>query len=401
MENVEAFGDSRFPVTPVNTAFGFPQRLAKLKFQIVVLHYSLFQASGYRLEGGFREYLEQNSLSYKVTFFQDEHHYCRQRFDFLNRFQIELVYTLLEPENFHAVYGRRTPSTKLVSHLPGYVSDALIKIAQQLTKPDSERCVDIGYRARRLPAYMGKGAREKYDIGFEFRKRAASSGLQLDIALDEHNRIYGKAWYSFLANCVAVLGVESGVSIFDVDDVVRAECERLTREDPSISDEDLHERVLRVWEGNIPYRTISPRHFEAAALRVCQILFEGEYSGIMRPMIHYIPLKKDFSNFDEVITMFQNSELRTKLTENAYRDLIGSGRYSYQTFIDGFDQKLLDAGFEPNAPAGEAARVLAVLSRETAWLRLRGTAKTKIYNWLMRTQPMAFFVKPALKFVKG
>ena len=50
----------------------------------------------------------------------------------------------------------------------------------------------------------------------------------------------------------------------------------------------------------IDLRTISPRHFEAAAFRVCQVLFEGRYAGVMEPMRHYIPLRKDFSNFDEV-----------------------------------------------------------------------------------------------------
>ena len=55
------------------------------------------------------------------------------------------------------------------------------------------------------------------------------------------------------------------------------------------------------WEDNVYYRTISPRHFEAAAFRICQVLFEGRYSGVLEPMVHYIPLKKDFSNIDEVI----------------------------------------------------------------------------------------------------
>ena len=64
--------------------------------------------------------------------------------------------------------------------------------------------------------------------------------------------------------------------------------------------EEAYELLLYQYEDNIPYRTISPRHFEASALRLCQILLEGKYSGVMRPMVHYIPLKKDFSNFDEV-----------------------------------------------------------------------------------------------------
>ena len=65
--------------------------------------------------------------------------------------------------------------------------------------------------------------------------------------------------------------------------------------------EALQEGALGRWDHNFSYRTISPRHFEAAAFRICQVLFEGEYSGVLRPMVHYIPLKKDFSNFDQVV----------------------------------------------------------------------------------------------------
>ena len=65
--------------------------------------------------------------------------------------------------------------------------------------------------------------------------------------------------------------------------------------------------ALGGWDWKIPYRTISPRNFEAAAFRVCQILYEGHYSGVMEPMRHYIPLRKDFSNFDEVVERFRDA----------------------------------------------------------------------------------------------
>ena len=79
-------------------------------------------------------------------------------------------------------------------------------------------------------------------------------------------------------------------------------------------------------EEEIPYRTISPRHLEAAAFRVCQILFEGRYAGLLEPMVHYIPLRKDFSNLDEVLDRFRDADLRAQIAENAYRDLIASRR---------------------------------------------------------------------------
>jgi hypothetical protein len=374
MEHVEAFAThSRFPVWNYNTDVGFPSTLGAFRFAAIVLHYSLFAPQNYSLNDYFLSYLD-GSGSYKVAFFQDEHHYCRDRFDFLDRHSIDCVYTLLEPKYWPQVYGKHTRVPKLVYGIPGYVSDDLVQLAARLTKPDDEREIDIGYRGRTLSAYMGKGSQEKAEVGTGFLERARGSGLRLDIAVDEESRIYAEAWFEFLASCRAVLGTEAGVSIFDTEDVVRGEYERLVAERPSIGFEELSDRLLGEWEDNIYYRTVSPRHFEAAALRVCQILFAGRYSGILEPMVHYIPLEKDFSNIDEVLRLFRDEDLRRRLTENAYRDLIASERYSYARFVESFDGELVAAGLKPAVDAKLADRVARALVhgerhlRRVAWL---------------------------------
>ena len=53
---------------------------------------------------------------------------------------------------------------------------------------------------------------------------------------------------------------------------------------------------------------ISPRVFEAIALRTALVLFEGEYSGIIAPGVHYIPLKKNLSNLDDVLSLLGDDE---------------------------------------------------------------------------------------------
>jgi hypothetical protein len=129
--------------------------------------------------------------------------------------------------------------------------------------------------------------------------------------------------------------------------------------------------VLDRWDHNVYYRTISPRHFEAAALKVCQILFEGRYSGVLEPMVHYIPLKKDFSNVDEVIRLASDSAVRHDLTENAYRDLIASGDYGYSRMIKDFDAALLAAGLQPEVSGVAAADVRRAVQRGRTFRRLR------------------------------
>ena len=163
----------------------------------------------------------------QIAFFQDEHHYCQERFAFLNTFNVECVYTLLEPRYWDAVYRELTSVKRLVHTLTGYLSADFVERARVFGRPDAARTIDIGYRARRLPFYMGRGGQEKSDIADRFIERSAGSRLVLDIAVGESSRLYGDAWWNFLANCRGVLGVEAGVSVFDLDGSARVACELL------------------------------------------------------------------------------------------------------------------------------------------------------------------------------
>ena len=354
MEYVEAFGrHSRFPVFTLNTDRGFPAVLASLRFRAVVLHYSLFGGDYYFLSRKYQRFLDESRGSYKIAFFQDEFRFVRKRFDFLNRFSFDAVYTLVAPEYHEIVYGSHTPVSTIKTVLTGYVSDELVDLAKVLTVSDADRSIDVGYRARRLPLWMGRGAQEKYEIATRFTERASSLGLRLDVDTSESSRIYGSAWYEFIANCRGMLGTEAGTSLFDLDDTARVRVEALLADEPDLDLDEVERRVLHEYEGNIPHRVLSPRHFEAAAFRVCPIMYEGEYSGALEPDVHYLELKKDWSNFDDVMRRFLDPDERRRITERAYEDLIASGRYSYAAFIRELDEHLAEVGLGQRLLAGE------------------------------------------------
>lgn len=380
---------SRYPVWSVNTAERFPAALREFRFGTVVLHYSLFGSADYRLDDAFRGYLADVPADLRIAFFQDEYQHTGQRFRFIDEFAIDWVYTLLQPADAQAFYGRRTHGPRLFTTIPGLVGEHMLGQAARHARPEADRTLDIGYRARTLPFAWGSGAREKSEIGREFAARAAGTGLRLDIGVDEADRLYGGAWYRFLGSCRAVLGVEAGVSIFDLEDRVAPATAAYLTEHPGATFEEVEDAVLQPWEGNIPYRTISPRHFEAAAFGTCQILFDGSYSGVLEPETHYIPLRKDFSNFDEVIAAFRDRGRRQRMVDAARRDLIDSGRYHYAEFIRGFDEELAGAGVVPGARPNDGPRrreVDAALRRgaglrrterrlRTAYWRLRVAAR--------------------------
>src|SRR5580698_3646873 len=165
LEHIHEFKrHSKFTIVLVNTEFGFPAQLQGLKFRTIMLHYSLFGSKNYALPDDFRQYLVESTSSHKIAFFQDEYNCCTQRFQFINRYQIDTIYTLVDPRHFGQVYGKYTNAQKLIYNLPSYVSNDLPFLAKKHSKPDAQRRIDVGYRGRISWHYMGKGAAEKWEI---------------------------------------------------------------------------------------------------------------------------------------------------------------------------------------------------------------------------------------------
>ena len=361
VEQVAAFvRHSRFAVHALNTDLGFPARLAEIDVRAVVMHYSLFGSPPYKLDDRLLEWLD-GSRAYKLCFFSDEHAYCRARRAFVDDHRIDCVYSHVEPEYADEVYGRCARRPRVEHNIPGYVTDEVRAAAARLSRPDPERRIDVGYRGRVLPAWMGRGVLEKTDIALEFERRAAGTGIAMDIDVREEGRLYGRAWYRFLGDCRSTLGVESGTSYMDLEDEVLTEYLALTAggDDPPAA--ALQRGALSRWEGNVPYRTIATRHFEAAAFGACQILFEGRYSGLMQPMVHYLPLRKDFANLAEVLAWQGDRAVRREIAANAHRDLVASRAFDAARLVGHVDGTLTDAGV--GVRGNGDARLATVLAR--------------------------------------
>ena len=117
-------------------------------------------------------------------------------------------------------------------------------------------------------------------------------------------------------------------------------------------------------------------------------------------MRHYIPLKKDFSNFDEVVERFSDDDLRRELTENAHRDLVASGECSYERFMAGFDANLREAGVRAEVSRDVVRQVGRATGRTPSerWRRYRDTRINRIgvenprrYRFLLGLERVLYF----------
>ena len=319
-------------IVPYNIDSGFSQSIFKSNVEVVILHYTCFGSLS-------REFFNiiQASNALKIAFFQDEYTRCEERWDYINRLDIECVFSLYSQEVGNEFYLENCNAKTVIPTLAGYVTEKLQSKALHYKKVWYDRKIDVSYRARELPFYFGAGAREKYEIGRSFKKHFLNYQLELDLEENEDKRKYGDSWFSFLGESKFTLGVEGGVSIVDLTGSVERETKIALERDPHASFQSKSENVLEKYEDNLYYRMISPRIFEAAAFECVMILYRGSYSGILKPDVHYIPLDKDHSNHQEVYKKMQDDKYTASLRRNAKADLIDSGEYSYQGLCDQID----------------------------------------------------------------
>jgi hypothetical protein len=249
------------------------------------------------------------------------------------------VFTVVPELGIETVYPKSEfPNTRFVTNLTGYVPEKL-PATSELPMP-SQRSLMVGYRGRPLPIRYGQLGVEKIDVGRIVKLYCDQHNIRNDIAWSEESRIYGHGWYEFVISCRSMLGSESGSNVFDWDGNLAEEIAAYKDARPNATDSDIYRDLIRGKEIDGLMNQLSPRVFEAIASRTVLVLFEGEYSGVIKAWEHFVPLKKDGSNLPEVMQKLADGAFVDWLVENAYRHVIASGMYSYRAFVQMVDAEI-------------------------------------------------------------
>jgi hypothetical protein len=128
-----------------------------------------------------------------------------------------------------------------------------------------------------------------------------------------------------------VIGAESGSSVLDPRGAVRARIRELLAAQPTLGFDDLASELPEGWD-SWRFFAISPRHLEAVVTKTAQVLVEGTYSRVLEPDRHYIPLRRDFSNLDEVLERVHDHRLLQETADRAYEEIYIGGAYRYRDF---------------------------------------------------------------------
>lgn len=336
--------------SPVMLGGELPDDLELEDFDAVVVHYSLFLAVDAYLSPRARHRLARFG-GVKAAFVQDEYRFVDATVRRLREIGCDLLFTCVPEAEADKVYpASALPGVRRVHTLTGFVPAALLAYAP---RPLRERRLDVAYRGRRYPPWHGRLGRERWQLADRFRADARRAGLRVDISYRERDRVYGPAWPELIRSARAMLGTESGASVFDFDGRIAARVDTLAA---LLGEERLDYEALRAEhfaavEDTVDLAQISPRTFETMALRTACILYEGRYSGILVPERHYLPLRKDHRNFADVVKLLRDDVALARIIADAYAEVACDPAWSFATFVAGFDAALAAAAAARPRPA--------------------------------------------------
>ena len=130
-------------------------------YDCLILHYSMVAAHDAFLSPGLRARI-RSFRGPKAAFVQDEYRFVFRTIDVLHYLGAEALFTVVPEDRVNSVYPvSLLPTTQKITLLTGYVPEQLTRVS---VPPLADRTIDIGYRARKLPAWLGHLGQKKWQI---------------------------------------------------------------------------------------------------------------------------------------------------------------------------------------------------------------------------------------------
>lgn len=363
-----------------------PSYIHKVRFELIIFQ-TLFFSSRHEPKA-FNALMEKalplaQCCGVKAIIPQDEFVNAQGVNEFIRRFGIDVVFSSMPDREWPKIYSSIDRSRiRIYRVLPGYLDAMRVQRMARFAKATPNRVIDIGYRtAGRPPAWFGRHGLLKQQIAEVFREKGKELGLRMDISTSSADTLFGDEWYKFLCRCKYTIGVEGGTSILDRDGSIKRRTDEYCGENPESTFEEIEEACFPELDGKFGGYAISPRHLEACATQTCQLLTEGDYNGILLAGRHYITVKKDFSNLEEVLKEVQRDVLRKQIVKTAYQEIVASEKYSYKHFVNFVVSRSLPIPVRSGTMASAATvswqiiyrwmRVINVIDRLIDWVHGR------------------------------
>ena len=324
---------------------GIPAELTKIPFDAVLLHYTFLalrfdQKSFWKMYEEIRPTL-QKLQGVKAIIPHDEYIYTKSLWAIIRDCNVQRIFSSCFYKDQEVIYPSSETGRGNICHpvFTGYIDPKTLRWVQKREKKMPRKDLDVVYRAGSANYVFGFHGQLKTRLAQAFHERLPRHpGLKEDVKLtymDSYkNTITGNAWYEFLLRSRTALGCLGGASLLDPDGSLRQHTLTYIKEHPNATDEEIDRECYHGQEGLIQTRILGPRVFECAMTHTCQLMVEGDYFGVLEPNVHYIPIKEDFSNLDEVMDIVEKQpEYCTRIADQCYEHVVASGRYGYDRFV--------------------------------------------------------------------
>lgn len=312
------------------------EELAAFPFDAIIINYCFLS---YRVVNEWQAELRQkfsfvtHSPAVKIALAQDECTASAVMDEWLYEFlKVDVIYTPYT-RDLEALYPQCFGRVPIKHAFAGYSNPKEVARLERFVLPFGERPIDVGSRVRHLPPYFGRHGVLKGWTTEKFGNAAAAAGFVTDVSTRPQDVFTGDDWFRFLGSCRFTFLTRAGASMHDPRGDIRAKVEAFLRENPKASFDEVE---LACFPGvdRYDFSCVSPRLFEAAAARTGLILLEDDYVDGLQPYRHYIPLRRDFSNVDEVFGLMRDDAAAEAMISAAYEYLIASERFSYAVLVD-------------------------------------------------------------------
>ncbi len=327
-----------------NAAAGAPAWLRHADFDAVILHTTLLCLRWSDLFDGLKGNLSwiRDLECLKIAMPQDEYDHSEILDEWLHDWGVSVICTTFDPDQRPLLYPILHDQATFCRVFTGYIDETLARECAGRITPLHARPKDLVYRATRLPYWFGSHGQLKHHIAERVAGAGSSKGLTCDISTRYEDTIVGNAWMRFLASGKAVIGCESGSSVLDRRGEIKASIQARLRNDGNLSFDQATKALPSGWDEH-RFFAIGPRHFEAVMTKTCQILVEGEYDGVLLPGKHYLPVKRDLTNVDDVLDALRDLPLMQAMVDRAYEEIHLSGQYTYRRLARQLDECLQGA----------------------------------------------------------
>ena len=157
-DSIDALNATRHITYKINPrGISMPGSLKLDDFDAVVIHWTLLAISDHYLGPDWREAIRAFN-GVKIQLIQDDYRWIYRSAEMMRHLGIQVLYTVVHTTNLERVWEPSVlPNVEKRSYLTGYVPNRLVNLH---TKSTAERTIDVGYRGRTLPFWLGKLGQE-------------------------------------------------------------------------------------------------------------------------------------------------------------------------------------------------------------------------------------------------